>query len=70
MMLSNLVPVICMEVPTLFSQHALMNLKKVKWKFPDKNGEQIKLALRQTQHDVRVAVNQLLFGVIEGVIIT
>jgi len=38
--------------------------------FPDKDGEQIKLALRQAQNDVRVAVNKLLFGVIKGVIIT
>jgi len=36
--------------------------------FPDKDGEQIKIALRQAQNDVRVAVNKLLFGVIKGVI--
>ena len=37
--------------------------------FPDKDGEQIKLALRQAEHDVRVAVNKLIFGVTKRVII-
>jgi len=34
--------------------------------FPDKDGEQIKIVLRQAQNDVRVAVNKLLFGVIKA----
>ena len=45
------------------SSHESEQVETLKEMFPDKNSEQIEQALRQTQFDLRGAVNKLLFGV-------